>query len=103
MSIQTKYKAYNASWGKFLGFVGVYSIADTASKYTFGSPLKQDTTGINNSPSTIIPHMIMGSYFAHNLYAQYQHNKSQEKQINVNIDGVIFLHSMMIYIQCIIS
>lgn len=95
MNIQTKYKAYNASFEKCFGFYfggGVVSLLNLL----FETPQKKGiwSTKIDiDAPFlskllTISEFLICASYFAHNLYAQYQYNKSEEKQISVNIAGV---------------
>lgn len=73
MSIQLKYQAYHSSMLKLLGFIGSTALVSkvSSSKYF-------DSTNISIGA---------GLYFAHNLYAQYAHNASQENQIKVTTNG----------------
>lgn len=96
MNFNTKYEAYNSSWGEFLGLALLPSIVGNALLPKKDYPITEDiikqldfqVTFIQKLPS-LISLGIPISYVIHNLYAQYQHNKSLEAQLKVEIDGEV--------------
>ncbi len=96
MNFNAKYEAYNSSWGKFLGLAllpygVVRALLPTKDCPIAGLTITQvdyQATFIQKLPSLIFQG-ILTSYFIHNLYAQYQHNKSLEAQLKVEIDGEV--------------
>ena len=84
MNFQTKYEAYNSSWEKFLGLVLLPTMVDKKVK-----SFTQNSNGFTAKLPTLICLGIPTSYFIHNLYAQYQHNKSLEAQLKVEIGGEV--------------
>ena len=75
MIFETKYEAYNSSWEKFIVWDLLYCTV-------------QNTCKLLTSRSSI-HFLIAGSYFIHNLYEQYQHNKSLEKKLTVETGGEV--------------
>jgi hypothetical protein len=71
MNFQSYYEPYCSSWLKFGGAIISLKIAASLSK------------------DSIIAPIISAAYHAHNLYAEYQYNKSLEAELTVEIKGEI--------------
>jgi hypothetical protein len=90
MLLNTKYQSYNGSWIKFFAPFFLSSALVTKEKNPITGKLEVRDFNLDESLSEKLPYLtlILGflGYFGHNLYAQYQHNKSLEKELKVITD-----------------